>query len=50
MPKKKADKKITLTEYDKMILDKYTKYYTNFIESNTAKSEALEDYRYVPKK
>lgn len=50
MYNKKADKKTSLTAYDKIILDKYAKYYTNFIESNAAKNDALENSRYVPKK
>lgn len=32
-----------LSEKDRKILDKYTKYYSNFIESNTAKTEILKD-------
>ena len=41
---KKSKKLITeLNEHDKKILDKYTKFYSNFIESNTAKNEVLED-------
>lgn len=35
-----------LNENDRRILDKYSKFYTNFIESNTAKTETLEDGRY----
>jgi len=50
MYNKKTDKKTRLTAYDKIILDKYTKYYTNFIESNTAKNNTLENSRYMPKK
>ena len=34
--------KTQLTEYDRKILSKYTKPYSNFIESNTAKKE-IED-------
>ena len=34
-----------LSERDKKILDKYTKFYSNFIESNTAKIEMLENER-----
>ncbi|TYQ14693.1 UNVERIFIED_CONTAM: hypothetical protein Cloal_1057 [Acetivibrio alkalicellulosi] len=32
-----------LNENDRKILDKYTKVYTNFIESTSAKNELLED-------
>lgn len=39
----------TLNETDRKILDKYTKFYTNFIESNTAKTEELEDERFKGK-
>ncbi len=35
-----------LSEKDRKILDKYTKFYSNFIESNTAKSEIHEDKRF----
>jgi len=38
-----------LNEYDRKILDKYTKFYSNFIESNTAKSEIHEENRYKSK-
>ncbi|MCX7921048.1 MAG: hypothetical protein N3B21_03355 [Clostridia bacterium] len=34
-----------LSEHDRRILDKYTKFYSNFIESNTAKNSFLEDER-----
>lgn len=34
-----------LSERDRKTLDKYTKYYSNFIESNTMKSEVYEDKR-----
>lgn len=34
-----------LGERDRKTLDKYTKYYSNFIESNTMKSEVYEDKR-----
>ena len=33
-----------LSEKDRKTLDKYIKYYFNFIESNTSKSEVLEVY------
>jgi len=32
-----------LTEKDRKTLDKYTKYYSNFIESNTTKTKLYED-------
>ena len=35
-----------LSEHDRKILDKYTKFYSNFIESNTAKTDILENERY----
>jgi hypothetical protein len=38
-----------LSEYDRKILEKYTKFYTNFIESNTASNDILEDERYKKK-
>jgi len=50
MSKKKTDKKTSLTAYDKVILDRYTKYYTNFIESSTVKNDTLENSRHTPKK
>lgn len=38
-----------LNENDRKILDKYTKFYSNFIESNTARTNILEDERYMSK-
>ncbi|MCX7843359.1 MAG: hypothetical protein N2489_09875 [Clostridia bacterium] len=35
-----------LSEHDRKILDKYTKFYSNYIESNTAKNPVLEDENY----
>ncbi|OPZ90910.1 MAG: hypothetical protein BWY74_02149 [Firmicutes bacterium ADurb.Bin419] len=35
-----------LSEKDRKILDKYTKFYSNFIESNTAKTELHDDKRF----
>jgi len=32
-----------LTERDRKVLDKYTKSYSNFIESNTAKPDMLQE-------
>jgi hypothetical protein len=31
-----------LNKYDRKILDKYTGFYSNFIESNTAKSDIFD--------
>ncbi|MCX8129581.1 MAG: hypothetical protein N3I35_05700 [Clostridia bacterium] len=39
----------SLNKYDRKILDKYTKFYSNFIESNTAKTEILDDSNYERK-
>ncbi|NLD47511.1 MAG: hypothetical protein GX660_09985 [Clostridiaceae bacterium] len=38
-----------LNEKDRKVLEKYTKFYTNFIESNTVKSEILDDARFKGK-
>lgn len=47
LPKKKKAHSITeLNETDRKVLDKYTKFYSNFIESNTAKNNVLEDENY----
>lgn len=35
-----------LNAHDRRILDRYTGFYTNFIESNTAKTEELDEERY----
>jgi len=35
-----------LSEKDRKTLDKYTKFYSNFIESNTAETEILENRRF----
>lgn len=43
MTKKTKQVATELSEHDRRILDKYTKFYSNFIESNTAKNYALED-------
>jgi len=50
MEKTKIYPATVLNEHDRKVLDKYTKFYTNFIESNTAKTEILEDERYNPQK
>lgn len=38
-----------LNDYDRKILDKYTRFYTNFLESNTAQTDVLESERFDPK-
>lgn len=35
-----------LNEHDKKILDKYTKFYSNFIENNTAKNSLFDNDRH----
>lgn len=35
-----------LSERDRKILDKYTKFFSNVIESNTAKTEMLKSNRF----
>lgn len=45
----KKSKKATVTKlnaHDRKILDRYTGFYTNFIESNTAKTEELAGEQY----
>lgn len=49
MVRKGTHSKARLTEHDRLVLDKYTKFYTNYIESNTARNDFLEDER-TPKK
>lgn len=39
-----------LNEYDRKILNKYTRFYTNMIESNTAKTDILEEERFDSKR
>lgn len=46
MEKKAKYETTELNERDRKVLDKYTKYYTNFIESNTAETEILDDSRH----
>ncbi len=42
--KKTGKKSATeLSRYDRKILDKYTRFYTNFIESNTADTDMPEN-------
>ncbi|NLP13188.1 MAG: hypothetical protein GX383_01605 [Clostridium sp.] len=38
-----------LSKSDRKVLDKYTKYYSNFIESNTAKTVIHEEERFKGK-
>ena len=40
---KRIDTVTSLNKYDRKILNKYTKFYSNFIESNTAKTETFGD-------
>ena len=42
MEKEKKLQVTELNEHDRKILDKYTKPYTNFIESNTAGTEYIQ--------
>lgn len=45
----RKEKKLPTTELkdrDKKVLDKYAGFYTNFIESNTAKTEINEEDRF----
>lgn len=51
MPTEKKDKTsvTVLNKYDRKVLDKYTKFYSNFIESNTAHTEILADDVYKRK-
>lgn len=46
MEKKTKYETTELNERDRKVLDKYTKFYTNFIESNTAETEILDDSRH----
>lgn len=38
-----------LNEFDRKVLGKYTKFFSNFIESNTAKTQIATDERYKGK-
>ena len=49
MEKEKKTIVTELNESDRKVLDKYARSYTNFIESNTAKNDALEDLRFKDK-
>jgi vacuolar-type H+-ATPase subunit B/Vma2 len=41
--RKKDVEATELSEHDRKVLSKYTKFYTNFIESNTSKNTALKN-------
>jgi hypothetical protein len=43
MAKRKDYSATELNRRDRKVLDKYTKFYTNFIESNTATSDSMEE-------
>ena len=43
MEKRRNHKATKLNEHDRKILDKYTKFYSNFIESNTADNNMVEN-------
>ncbi|HHW47959.1 MAG TPA: hypothetical protein GXX14_04990 [Clostridiaceae bacterium] len=45
---KNIKRPVKLTKRDRAVLSKYTKFYTNFIESNTAQSNILEQETYKP--
>jgi hypothetical protein len=45
MKKRRTDPITSLNEHDKKVLDKYSKRYTNFIESATAENKMLADER-----
>ncbi|MCX7745750.1 MAG: hypothetical protein N2645_02510 [Clostridia bacterium] len=49
--KKPSDNQLAteLNKNDRRILDKYSKFYTNFIESNTAQNDVL-DTEFSPEK
>ena len=49
MPKTRRQHVTELNDYDKKILNKYTRFYTNFIESNTAKTDMLKNKRFKRK-
>lgn len=49
MDNKEKYEKTALNKNDRKVLDKYTKFYSNFIESNTAKTDILEEERYKGK-
>ncbi|MFZ5987826.1 MAG: hypothetical protein ACOYWZ_11965 [Bacillota bacterium] len=49
MDKEKKYVLTALSDRDRKVLDKYTKFYSNFIESNTAKTDILEEERYKSK-
>jgi len=43
MQKNKKPSASMLNDHDRKVLDKYTKYYTNLIESSTARTEILDE-------
>ena len=49
MEKRKNHSATELRDYDRKILDRYTKSYTNYIESNTAKNDTLVNLQYKQK-
>jgi len=49
LKKLKKNEATGLNECDKKVLDKYTKYHINIIESNTSKNEVLKAERYKGK-
>jgi len=49
MNKRRRNPPTELNEYDRKILGKYTGFYTNMIESNTAKTELHETQSYTDK-
>jgi hypothetical protein len=45
MKKRRTNSITSLNEHDKKVLDKYSRHYTNFIESATAENKMLADER-----
>lgn len=43
MKKQRKSNKVELNSHDRKILEKYTGFYTNFIESNTARSDDINE-------
>lgn len=43
MKKNRKSDRVELNPHDRKILEKYSGYYTNFIESNTARTDIYED-------
>ncbi|HEX9062060.1 MAG TPA: hypothetical protein VF941_17935 [Clostridia bacterium] len=50
MKKKPQHHTTELNEYDRKILNEYSRFHTNFIESNTAKNEVLENENFEGRK